>query len=85
MYTPGLVRDEDLHRLPQGTCVSELGMIRAVAVDISLPEGRMVARDTQSLEWDTEWDLWLSGSITLSSLQTVWPGAILCKTGICIS
>lgn len=45
----------------------------------------MLARDTQSLEWDTEWDLWLSGSITFSSVQTVWPGAILCKTGICLS
>lgn len=44
----------------------------------------MLARDAQSLEWDAEWDLWPSGSITFSSVQTVWPGAILYETGICI-
>lgn len=44
----------------------------------------MLARDAQSLERDAEWDPWFSGSIIFSSVQTVWPGAILCETGMCI-
>lgn len=44
----------------------------------------MLARDAQSLEWDEQWDLWLSGSIAFSSVLTVWLVAILCSTGICI-